>query len=51
MQTVLPAKRAAIEAFTDGPNRPGFTDVNDPYTHCLRDIERRIAGTGFAKLN
>ncbi len=48
MQTVLPAKRAAIEASTDGPNRPGFTDVNDPYTHCLREIERRIDGTSFA---
>lgn len=30
MQKVLPAKRAAIEAFIDRRDRPGFTDVNDP---------------------
>ncbi len=47
MEKVLPAKRAAIEAFTDGAGRPGFTDTIDPYSPCLREIDRRIRGTGF----
>ncbi len=48
MQKVLPAKRVAIEKFTDRAKRPGFTDTNDPYTPCLREIERRIDATPFA---